>query len=834
MVTTVAGAFGSTGSTDDVGSAASFSYPTGVAADLSGNVYVADCSNNKIRKIWVDGSVTTWAGTGSTGATDGTGNMASFSYPSGVAVDSAGNVFVADEGNNKIRKIAQAPPQNPMITWVAPKSITYGTALSSVQLNAAADVPGTFVYSPADGAVLGPGTQTLTATFTPIDSVNFAAVTVTTTMTVNQVIPAIVWAAPAAITCGTALSSTQLDATADVPGTFVYSPAIGTVPALGSQILSVTFTPDDTTDCTTATAKQTLLVNPVAPTADPAAAVIASGFDATWAAVTGATGYYVDVSTGSSFDSFVAGYENLDVGNVTQIDLVGLDPGTTYYYRVRAYDGVSTGTNSGTITVTTPAAIVIKAPLTVSTLAGQALSYGFVDGTGTAARFCYPSGVAVDSSGNVYVADTDNNAIRKIVASTGAVSTLAGGLQTALGADAISEGFARPSGVAVDGSGNVYVADTLNNMIRKVTSAGVVSTIAGQAGVAGSADGTGTAALFQGPQGLAIDPSGEALYIADTNNQTVRKMVLSSGEVSTIAGLAGTSGSADGTGSSALFNGPFGVAVDSSGNVYVADADNNTIRKVTSSGVVTTIAGLAGSSGGADGTGGTATFDSPSALTIDSSGKLYVADTGNFTIRVVVPSTGVVSTLAGVAGTSGSSDGLGSAALFFQPAGIAADNNGDLYIADTDNHTIRLGVLAATPMITSQPQSQTVTAGGSAQFSVTTTGQPAVSYQWYLGTTAISGAKSSTYNLSDVQSGNAGNYTVVVSNVIGSVTSNVARSRSMPRAVEALDQTAVVAVVHPASRFAVRCSSLWQDDYVNGGRNRRPDFRSTAMAKPTD
>src|SRR5208283_139776 len=182
--------------------------------------------------------------------------------------------------------------------------------------------------------------------------------------------------------------------------------------------------------------------------------------------------------------------------------------------------------------------------------------------------------------------------------------------------------------------------------------------------------------------------------IADTNNQTVRKMVLSSGEVSTIAGLAGTSGSADGTGSSALFNGPFGVAVDSSGNVYVADADNNTIRKVTSSGVVTTIAGLAGSSGGADGTGGTATFDSPSALTIDSSGKLYVADTGNFTIRVVVPSTGVVSTLAGVAGTSGSSDGLGSAALFFQPAGIAADNNGDLYIADTDNHTIRLGVLA--------------------------------------------------------------------------------------------------------------------------------------------
>jgi hypothetical protein len=214
--------------------------------------------------------------------------------------------------------------------------------------------------------------------------------------------------------------------------------------------------------------------------------------------------------------------------------------------------------------------------------------------------------------------------------------------------------------------------------------------------------------------------------------------------------------------------------VDASGNVYVADTENSTIRKVNSAGVVTTIAGNPEQSGGADGIGTVATFDSPAAITIDTLGNLYVADTDNQTIRMIVPATQTVTTIAGIAGTSGSTNGSGSTALLFAPTGIGADANGNLYVADTNNDTIRLGLLAMAPAIQTQPQSQTVTAGSSVQFSVTASGRPAVTYQWYFGGTAISGATGSSYSLSSAQSGNAGNYTVVVSNVMSSVTSNEA------------------------------------------------------------
>jgi hypothetical protein len=184
--------------------------------------------------------------------------------------------------------------------------------------------------------------------------------------------------------------------------------------------------------------------------------------------------------------------------------------------------------------------------------------------------------------------------------------------------------------------------------------------------------------------------------------------------------------------------------------------------------------GLAGNSGGADGTGSAARFNSPSDLTVDSSGNLYVADTDNFTIREVVPSTGAVTTLAGLAGTSASTDGLGSAVRFFHPAGITVDANSSIYVADTDNETLRLGLLAAAPAIQTQPQSQTVTAGANVQFSVAASGRPGVTYQWNFNGTPISGATGSSYSFSSAQSGNAGNYTVAVSNVMGRVTSNVA------------------------------------------------------------
>ena len=323
----------------------------------------------------------------------------------------------------------------------------------------------------------------------------------------------------------------------------------------------------------------------------------------------------------------------------------------------------------------------------LSLLAGSPYGAGSLDGTGAAASFNYPIGVAADSSGNVYVADTDNNMIREITPA-GVVTTLAGSASSSGSADGTGSGasFHRPLGLAVDSSGTVYVADTGNNTIRKVTSAGVVTTLVGTAGAVGSADGTGTAASFNLPTGLAVDGAGN-VYVADSMNGAIRK-ITSAGVVTTLAGTAGVIGSADGTGASASFNYPFGLAVDGAGNVYVADTYNDTIRVVTSAGVVTTLAGTAGVTGSANGTGAAASFRQPFGLAADGAGNLYVADTGNNTIRQITAA-GVVTTLAGTAGATGSADGTGAAAGFYEPFGVAVDSAGNAYVADSSNNTIR-------------------------------------------------------------------------------------------------------------------------------------------------
>jgi sugar lactone lactonase YvrE len=427
---------------------------------------------------------------------------------------------------------------------------------------------------------------------------------------------------------------------------------------------------------------------------------------------------------------------------------------------------------NGTATTAPPAALIVTYPLYLSTVAGQAGSSGSADGSGNAARFNDPSDVATDSSGNVYVADTNNHTIRKITPA-GVVSTLAGLAGTSGSADGAGSAarFNLPAGLTVDASGNVYVADTYNHTVRKVTATGMVSTVAGLAGTSGSADGTGGNARFNYPSGVCVDSAGN-LYVADTNNFTIRK-ITPAGVVSTVAGLAGVGGISDGTGSAARFSSPEGVTVDGSGNLYVTDTDNHTIRKITPAGAVTTLAGLAGTSGGGDGSGSVAQFQYPSDLTVDSTGILYVADTDNHTIRKITP-VGLVGTVAGLAGSSGSTDGVGSAARLFYPTGVAIDGSGNVYVADTNNHTIRKGIIVALPQITAQPQSQTVNAGSSVSFSVTASGSPAPTYQWYNTGVMVGGATSATLTLSNVQAINAGSYYVVVTNVAGSATSNQA------------------------------------------------------------
>lgn len=325
----------------------------------------------------------------------------------------------------------------------------------------------------------------------------------------------------------------------------------------------------------------------------------------------------------------------------------------------------------------------------VTTLAGSGDSYpasgGFADGVGSVARFNMPYSTAVDSTGNIYVADSNNNRIRKVTP-TGVVSTLAGsgvaGFADGVGAAAQ---FNNPSGVAVDTSGNIYVADTSNYRVRVITPAGVVTTLAGS-GVGGHVDGTGVSALLYYIEGIAVDDKG-VVYVAESGwggKDYIRK-ISPTGVVTTIAG--GDRGYADGIGAAAKFNQPYGVAVDRAGVVYVADNNNNVIRKITLSGEVTTIAGKYNTWGFVDGPAATAEFNFPSGITVGASGTLYVVD--NYCIRFITPD-GVVGTLAGSHTDAGYADGDGAIARFgWLESNLSVDSAENVYIADMDNYRIR-------------------------------------------------------------------------------------------------------------------------------------------------
>jgi sugar lactone lactonase YvrE len=319
----------------------------------------------------------------------------------------------------------------------------------------------------------------------------------------------------------------------------------------------------------------------------------------------------------------------------------------------------------------------------VTILAGTAYVYGAADGTGAAARFQDITALAVDGAGNVYAADGGSNTIRKITAA-GVVTTLAGtaGMWGSVDGVGAAARFGTPSGVAVDGLGNVYVADASNEIIRKVTADGVVTTLAGTSGAVGIVDGIGAAARFDSLGGIAVDAAGN-IYVTDL--QSVRKLT-PAGVVTMLAGQPHIMGSVDGVGAGARFDHPTGVAVDASGTLYVVDNAGDTVRKIDASGAVSTFVGSA--PGSADGTGGAATFHNPEGAAIDGAGNIYIADTSNDTIRKI-SAAGVVTTLAGSAGVSGSADGVGSAARFYWPTAVAVDGVGNVYVADTQNSTIR-------------------------------------------------------------------------------------------------------------------------------------------------
>jgi uncharacterized protein YjiK len=654
MVTTVAGMAGDFGSTDGPPGVARFGVcstyygttycqgPEGVAVDVAGNLYVTDEGNNTIRKIATNGVVSTLAGlSGNAGSADATGAAARFNRPEGIAVDIAGNLFVADSDNGTARKVTA----NGVVTTLAGAAGTTGNG-------------GIGFFVPPGAIGSGSACRFRVPYGIAVDAAGDLYLVDSWDNTVRK---------------GRQVSYT--------PYTFTtLAGYAGTGSADG-------------------TGNQARFNEPWGLAADHAGNVYVTDYNNFTLRKISPAGIVTTLAGSPGISGNSDG-----MGNTALFGGCGTEPffGQTFCSGPK---GVAVDTAGNVYVADSPNQTIRKVTPAggVTTLAGLPINdlgwpsgsvfppnIGAADGRGTAARFAGPSGLAADDFGNVFVADSWNNLIRKITPD-GSVTTLAGMASTAGSIDGTNSTsrFNNPQGVAADTAGNVYVADTGNNTIRKITPAGVVTTLAGSPGKSGSADGVGGAASFNGPLGVAVDDAGN-IYVADSYNDTIRK-ITPTGLVTTLAGCATCpTGSADGMGSAARFDNPNGIGVDGNGNIYVADEYNNTIRKVTPDGVVTTLAGLVPPdySTNADGIGSTAWFYYPYAVAADISGNVYVADTDNSTIRKITPA-GVVTTLAGSTGNSGSADGTNSIARFSEPGGIALDGAGNVYVADTDNHTIR-------------------------------------------------------------------------------------------------------------------------------------------------
>jgi len=312
----------------------------------------------------------------------------------------------------------------------------------------------------------------------------------------------------------------------------------------------------------------------------------------------------------------------------------------------------------------------------VTTFAGNG-AMAYKDGKGADASFSNLMGLALDAAGDVYVADSRNNLIRKI-SPDGVVTTLAGsGVVGSADGKGTAASFFYPVAITADKNGNVYVADTHNSLIRKISPDGTVTTLAGRP------EAKNKRPIFDNPMAITTDAAGN-VFIADWINDQIRK-ISPRGEVTTVAG-SGAPGAKDGKGLAATFYLPEGIAADDKGNLYVSDTYNNLIRKINKDGVVTTLAGKL-KKGSANGKGAAASFSHPAGIAVDKKGYVYVADDGNNLIRMISPG-GLVTTFAGT-GDRGKQDGDAETATFYRPLGVAADTAGNLYIADYQNNLVR-------------------------------------------------------------------------------------------------------------------------------------------------
>jgi sugar lactone lactonase YvrE len=797
LITTVAG--GGSSGLGDGGPAtlAGLNYPAGVALDAAGNLYIADKSNYRIRKVATNGVISTVAGkaNGSFAGDGGPATNATLALPSGVAFDAFGNLYIADEYDNRIRLVNP----NGIITTVAGDgggggffgnggvatnaSLYYpaGVALDASGNLYIADkqnqrIRKVWLYAGYPTLTLGPITVYNAGTYSLVITNAYGSVTSSVvTLTV---------AAPPAITLQPTNQTVALGA----------SPGLS-VAVAGSGPFGYEWYLDGTNEVQSGTNNSLTVTNISPANAGPYTVVITNSFGSVTSQVAAVT---------LTLPPTVA------VPPVSQTNVLGttatfsVTPGLTSAGPF-TYQWQFNGTNlpNGLIT----------------TVAGNGTAaYAGDGGQATNASLYYPSGVALDAAGNFYVADTDNHRIRKVTAN-GLITTVAGngtGTYAGDGGTATNASLYYPAGVAADAFGNFYIADQYNHRIRLVTTNGLITTIAGNGspGYAGDGGAATNASLYY-PAGVALDAAGN-LYIADKNNERVRR-VATNGIITTVAGKGTAAYAGDGgVATNASLYYPNGVALDTFGNLFIADYQNSRIRLVTTNGLITTVAGKSSSGYSGDGGAATnATLDYPSDVAVDGYGNLYIADYQDNRIRLVTTN-GLITTVAGKSNSGYSGDGgAATNASLYYPNGVAVDAAGNLYISDKDNERIRKVVLddvyptltlgpvtaanagnysvvisnsygsitsvvatltvAFPPAITTQPAGQLALIGTSPAFSVAVTGTPPFNYSWYFNSTNLmQSGTNNTFTLSDISTNNAGLYSVVVTNAYGGVTSQPA------------------------------------------------------------
>ena len=802
VVTTVAGAvpYPVCGYSGDGGPAVSaqLNNPTGLAVDPAGNLYIADRYNNRIREL-SNGVITTVAGNGAAGynGDGGPATGAQLSGPSAVALDGAGNLYILDSGNNCIRQVV-----NGVISTVVagmPGGSSPLAHLSGFAVDAAGNLYAAGVTVIGYGLVQriaggvsttiaggGPGPGSGIGDGGPATLAELAQPGGVAVDSSGNVYVADQWDNRIRALTPNAAGS-QFITFAPLPDVVIGIQPF-TITATASSGLTVTFGSVTPSVCTVAGSRVTLVApgtcsitasqpgnatysaaTPVTQTFTVSAPPVISALTPN-SALAGGPAFSLTV-TGSGFTAGAVVEWNgnsLTTSDSGANQLTAAVPASLIASPGGAYVTVQVnGVPSNIFTfVITSANGLGGIIITVAGGAGTGtVSFSGDGGPATAAALEFPAGVAVDASGNIYIADTFNNRIRKVSVG-GIITTVAGNGNQGFSGDggpATSASLSKPIGVAVDVSGNLYISDQYNNRIRRVSTSGIITTVAGSGNVGvvnstvtggfGGDGGPATSALLNFPWGVAVDASGN-LFIADGGgNDRVRK-VSANGIITTVAGNGTYGFSGDGgPATSALLAAPWGVAVDASGNLYISDAANNDLRKVSSDGIITTIAG--NQTAGFSGDGGPATaaeLSNPFGIAADASGNIYIADEMNDRIRKVSPD-GIITTFAGTGGAcfpcsaSALGDGGPATSALVEAQGVAVDGSGNVFIADgTHNRTREVFALTN--------QSQTITFNplspvnlGAAPFILTATASSGLPLTFVSTTQAVCTVSGSTVTI---------------------------------------------------------------------------------------